>query len=108
MRIAQVIGNITLSQCHPALQGFSLRIVHPFTHDDLASRQAAGPETLVTVDTYSAGVGDLILLAEGPEAAQPFRPELRPIDAYNAGIIDDLELQTKQPKRSNSRKRSQA
>jgi hypothetical protein len=32
------------------------------------------------------------MLSEGPEAAQPFLPELKPVDAYNAGILDHLDI----------------
>ncbi len=33
-----------------------------------------------------------IALAEGPEAAQPFLPEVKPVDAYAAAILDQLEV----------------
>ena len=39
-----------------------------------------------------AGLGDRVGLSEGGEAAQPFRPDLKPVDAYCALIIDQLEI----------------
>jgi hypothetical protein len=33
-----------------------------------------------------------VALSEGGEAAQPFRPELKPVDAYNAAILDELDV----------------
>ena len=48
--------------------------------------------SLVVYDELGAGVGDQIMLSEGAEAAQPFYPELVPIDAYNAGILDQLDI----------------
>jgi hypothetical protein len=34
----------------------------------------------------------LIAISEGAEAAQPFRPELKPVDAYCAAILDSVDL----------------
>jgi microcompartment protein CcmK/EutM len=47
---------------------------------------------VVVWDDLGAGMGDKIALAQGPEAAQPFRPELKPVDAYNAAILDRINL----------------
>ena len=40
-------------------------------------------------DDLGAGIGSRIAISEGGEAAQPFHPECKPIDAYNAAILDD-------------------
>ena len=37
-------------------------------------------------------IGSLIAFSEGAEAAQPFRPELKPIDAYCSAILDNVHL----------------
>jgi ethanolamine utilization protein EutN len=37
-----------------------------------------------------AGVGNRIAFSEGREAAQPFHPDMKPIDAYNAAILDTI------------------
>ena len=42
-------------------------------------------DPLVVWDELGAGNGSLIALSEGAEAAQPFRPDIKPVDAYNAG-----------------------
>ena len=31
--------------------------------------------------------------SEGPEASNPFRPQLKPIDAYNTAILDSVEFE---------------
>ena len=49
-------------------------------------------DTLVVWDDLGAGEGSLIALSEGGEAAQPFRPDLKPIDAYCAAILDNVHL----------------
>ena len=47
---------------------------------------------MVVYDELGAGIGSLIAISEGREAAQPFRPELKPVDAYNAAILDSIDL----------------
>ena len=95
MRIAQVLGNVTLNRCHPSFRNASLKLVVPLDIQDLAQEplSPAGAETLVAWDQLGAGTGSLIALSEGPEAAQPFRPEIKPVDAYAAAILDKLNLE---------------
>jgi microcompartment protein CcmK/EutM len=91
MRLARVIGSITLSQAHPAMRGGMLRLLVPLAAGDLAAGD--GPaEPLVAWDSLGAGVGQLVAFSEGGEAAQPFRPDMRPVDAYVAAIIDRLDV----------------
>ena len=92
MRIAQVIGNVTLSRVHPNLRGGRFRLATPLSLDDLRSRQPSENEALVVYDELNAGNGHWIAVSEGGEAAQPFYPEEKPIDAYNAAILDQLDL----------------
>ena len=74
MRIAKVIGSVTLSRCHPAMAGSRLRCVLPV--DDIAqidSDDFSGSELLVTWDELGAGNGDLILQRGDP---RPYRPPI--------------------------------
>jgi carbon dioxide concentrating mechanism protein CcmL len=93
MRVAQVIGTVTLNKCHPSYVGARLRLVVPLSLDDLRGQtdQPEG-ESLVCWDELGAGLGDKIAVAEGPEASMPFRPEIKPVEAYNAAILDRVEL----------------
>lgn len=92
MRIGEVIGTVTLSRAHPSLTGASLRLAVPMTLEELAGEQTPRGESLVVYDELSAGLGSRITLSEGAEAAQPFYPEVKPIDAYNAAILDEVQL----------------
>ncbi|MEO1990715.1 MAG: EutN/CcmL family microcompartment protein [Pirellulales bacterium] len=47
---------------------------------------------MVAWDDLGAGDGQLVAFSEGGEAAQPFRPEHKPVDAYISALIDHLEL----------------
>ena len=94
MRIARIEGTVTLSRAHPAFAGARLRIASPLTLEQLTSSNPVGDESVVLWDELGAGEGSLVALSEGPEAAQPFRPEIKPVDAYNAAILDHLEVET--------------
>jgi ethanolamine utilization protein EutN len=93
MRIAQVIGTVTLNKCHPSFVGARLRLVVPLSLDDLCGKtQHPAAEPLVCWDQLGAGIGDRIAVAEGAEASMPFRPDIKPVEAYNAAILDHIEL----------------
>ncbi len=92
MRIAQLIGTVTLSRAHPSLQGCRWVIGVPFSLKAL--RQGRGPdgEDVVIFDNLGAGSGDRIGFSEGGEAAVPFLPQKKPVDAYSACILDHLNI----------------
>ena len=88
MRIAEVIGTVTLSRAHPLLQGLRLVGGVPYS---LAALRAGGPpdgEDLVILDELGAGLGQQVGVTEGAEAANPFYPVKRPVDAYCACVLD--------------------
>lgn len=92
MRIASVIGTVTLSRAHPSYKGATLKLVVPMSWQELTSRKRPAADAMVAWDELGAGLGDQIAISEGAEAAQPFRPELKPVDAYNAAILDTLNI----------------
>ncbi len=92
MRIAQVIGSVTLNRAHPLLAGHVYRLAVPLTWDELAGAPYAG-EALVLLDELGAGVGCRVAFSEGVEAAQPFFPDYKPVDAYCAAILDRVDVQ---------------
>ncbi|MBS0263120.1 MAG: carbon dioxide concentrating mechanism protein CcmL [Planctomycetes bacterium] len=92
MRIAETIGIVTLSKCHPSLTGATWLVAVPLTLEGMAGKAAGRGEPFVVFDEFGAGVGSKIAVAEGGEAAAPFHPDTKPIDAYNAAILDTLEF----------------
>ena len=92
MRIAEVIGTVTLNRCHPTFDGATLKLAVPMSLEDLANEGPSTDDPLVVHDEFGAGIGSRIMLSEGGEAAQPFKPNWKPVDAYNAGMIDKLDL----------------
>jgi microcompartment protein CcmK/EutM len=94
MRIAKVIGTVTLSRSHPSLTGFRWIIGVPYSLKTLEQNKEPDGEDLVIFDNLGAGYGHQIGLSEGGEAAVPFLPERKPVDAYCACILDDVQLGT--------------
>jgi ethanolamine utilization protein EutN len=92
MRIAEVIGTVTLSRCHPTLVGARWLIGVPFSLKALRGNQKPEGEDLVIFDNLSAGAGSQIAFTEGAEAAAPFHPEKKPVDAFCACILDHLVI----------------
>jgi ethanolamine utilization protein EutN len=91
MRIAKVVGTVTLNRCHPTYQGARLRLVVPLSLAELKGEVPQADE-MVAWDDHAAGLGSLVAVSEGAEASQPFRPELKPVDAYASAILDSIDL----------------
>ena len=97
MKIGEVCGRVTLSRVHPALSGIRWIVVAPCSLKALlAAGERAGQtgavrgdgEDLVVADAVGAGPGQLVAYSEGGEAAMPYMPTKRPVDAH-AGILLD-------------------
>ena len=92
MRIARVIGKVTLNRQMPDLVPGSYLIVRPCNRGTLAGANEGNDETLVLYDCLSAREGDLVGLVEGREATAPFYPQKVPYDCYNACILDTIDF----------------
>ena len=93
MRIAKVIGKVTLSKSLPSFKGAILPMVVPQSSANLMGEGGQEAEPIVVYDELCVGAQSLIAMSEGAEAAQPFRPEIKPVDAYNAAILDHVEIE---------------
>ena len=100
MRIAEVIGTVTLSRTHSSLGAARWVIGVPFSLKALREGGAPDGEDVVIFDNLAAGSGSRIGFSEGAEAAAPFHPEKKPVDAYCSCIIDSLTItESASPKR---------
>jgi ethanolamine utilization protein EutN len=90
MRIAEVIGTVTLSRAHPSLARSRWVIGVPYSLKALREDLPPDGEDLVIFDGLGAGNGNRIGFSEGGEAAAPFHPDKKPVDAYCACILDQL------------------
>lgn len=92
MRIAEVIGTVTLSRMIPEFSGATLKVVQPLSLGALVDGQTPVADSLVAWDEFGAGMHSQVAISEGGEAAQPFRPELKPVDTYCAAILDAINI----------------
>ncbi len=92
MRIGEVVGTVTLSRVHPSLAGARLKLVTPLSLGDLSGGSGEPAGEFAVFDELGAGTGSRIAISEGREAAMPFYPEVKPIDAYNAAILDSIDV----------------
>jgi ethanolamine utilization protein EutN len=92
MRIAEVIGRVTLSRSHPSLRGARFVLTLPMPLEALTEGSPKRGEEVVAYDDLGASPGSLIGLSEGREAANPFGKVKIPIDAYNACLLDRLSF----------------
>lgn len=92
MRIAEIIGSVTLNRAHPSLIGGRFLIAVPFSLKGLRQDIADG-EDFVIYDELGAGNGSRVGVSEGGEAAVPFLPKKKPVDAYCACILDQVVIE---------------
>ena len=92
MRIMECIGKVTLSKRNPALEGATWKLAVPLMHDGLLGKESGRTEPIVIFDELGAGHGSLMAVSESAEAAAAFHPNTKPIDAYNAAILDNVNL----------------
>jgi ethanolamine utilization protein EutN len=92
VRIAEVIGRVTLSRAHPSLKGGRYLVALPLPLEALMEDSPRRGEEVIAYDELGAGPRALIGLSEGREAANAFGKTKTAIDAYCACIIDRIAL----------------
>jgi ethanolamine utilization protein EutN len=92
MKIGRVVGKISLVKAHPSLIGMRWVLAMPQSLAVLAGKGKETDEEVIAVDELGATPGALVAITDGREAAAPFEPDRKPIDAYIAGILDDLRI----------------
>jgi microcompartment protein CcmK/EutM len=92
MRIAEVVGRVTLSRFLPQLKGGRFLIALPMPLLALQEGSPARGEDVVVYDILGGGAGSLIAVSEGREAANPFGKNKTPVDAYCACLIDQIAM----------------
>ncbi len=92
MHIYKVIGNVTLSRCHPSFNSARLLATVPLGAEAIGGPPTKDPDLVVVWDDLGAGMHARIAVADGAEAAQPFRPEMKAVDAYCSAILDTIHI----------------
>ena len=86
MLLGRVIGNIWATKKHEKMEGLKLLIVQGV---DLKLKPLSN--FVIAVDAVSAGVGELVLVAQGSSARQTQETDKKPVDAVIMGIVDDFD-----------------
>ena len=97
MRVAQVIGRVTLSVQDPSFKGGRWIICNPVDTEHFNDACKTPPPlssqfSMVAYDGLGAGEGDIVGIVEGAEATAPFDYDI-PIDAITVAVFDTLNYQ---------------
>lgn len=92
MKLYKAIGNVTLSRCLPSFDGAKLLATEPEGLQTYGQQPSNAADLVIVWDDRGAGDGSLLAVSDGAEAAQAFRPELKPVDAYCSAILDSVHV----------------
>ena len=89
MLLGKVVGTVWATRKDDQLVGMKLQIVREVDLD-LVFRD----RFVVAVDSVGAGVGEVVLVAQGSSARQTALTHNKPVDAVITAIVDKLDVQT--------------
>lgn len=92
MKIGRVVGRLSLSKVHPSLVGRRWIITLPLNLPALAGREPSRDEEVIASDDLGVLPESMIGITDGREAAAPYEPARKPIDAYVACILDEFRI----------------
>lgn len=90
MLIARVVGNVVSTVKDDKLIGRKILIVREATTEN----EVVG-KPIAAIDTVDAGIGDLVLIAQGSSARLTQTTKDTPTDAVIMAIIDELAVEGK-------------
>lgn len=90
MLIARVVGDVVSTMKDEKMSGRKLLIVREVSIEN----ELVG-KPIVAVDTVDAGVGDVVLVAQGSSARQTSSTKDTPTDAVIMAIVDTVEMEGK-------------
>ncbi|MCA8961345.1 MAG: EutN/CcmL family microcompartment protein [Planctomycetes bacterium] len=84
MLYGRVVGTIWATRKDESLEGLSFRIV-----ERVELNGSPTGSHVVAIDSVGAGVGEIVLIAQGSSARQTEKTKDRPVDAVIMAIVDD-------------------
>jgi microcompartment protein CcmK/EutM len=90
MLICRVVGNVVSTIKDEKLSGRKILIVREATTEN----ELVG-KPIAAIDTVDAGIGDLVLIAQGSSARQTTSTKDTPTDAVIMAIVDELAVDGK-------------
>lgn len=91
MILGKVIGTVWSTRKDENLVGAKFLIVRHLNLD-----YSPKDSTLIAVDSVGAGVGEVVLVAQGSSARQTTFTKNKPIDAVIMAIVDKLDISIKE------------
>ncbi len=91
MILGKVIGTVWSTRKDENLVGAKFLIVR---HIDLEYKPKDA--TVIAVDSVGAGVGEIVIVAQGSSARQTTFTKNKPIDAVIMAIVDKLDISVKE------------
>lgn len=86
MELAKVIGTLVSSHKVSSLTGVKLLLVQPLDEN----MKEVGEAGVATDATHQAGLGELVFIESGREAAMALPQVFNPSDLSIIGIVDDV------------------
>ena len=87
MILGKVVGTVWATRKDEALVGMKLQIVQHVELD-----YTLKSSFVVAVDSVGAGVGEIVLVAQGSSARQTKQTHNKPVDAVIMAIVDKLDV----------------
>ncbi|MFO0646080.1 MAG: EutN/CcmL family microcompartment protein [Polyangiales bacterium] len=87
MLICKVTGTLVATRKEPTLDGLKLLVVRPC---DVKGEPTGA--ALIAADAVGAGMGEVVLIAQGSSARQTASTKDRPVDAVVMAIVDTLAV----------------
>ena len=87
MILGKVVGTVWATRKDEQLVGMKLQIVQEVELD-----YTLKDKFVVAVDSVGAGVGEIVLVAQGSSARQTELTKNRPVDAVITAIVDRLDV----------------
>lgn len=87
MILARVVGTVVATRKDPRLEGRKLLVIQPV---DAAGKAQGG--CVISIDTVSAGVGQLVIAVAGSSARMAEGCKDLPTDSSIVGIVDEVSV----------------
>ena len=87
MLLGRVAGTLVASDKEPSMEGMKFLVLREL---DTENEDAAG--YVVAVDAVGAGVGEVVMYAQGSSARQTTLTDDKPCDAVVMAIVDEWEV----------------
>ncbi len=88
MILGKVIGTVWATRKDEQLTGMKLQLVREIDADGTEKSRM-----VVAVDSVGAGVGEIVLFAQGSSARQTELTRNKPVDAVITAIVDKMDLE---------------